>query len=375
MKFKPLLPYAFVAVLLLLIVGVLGGTKALQIVAMIEAGEAMPEPFETVGTHQAREDQWERTVRAIGSVTAIRGVTLAVETAGIVREIGFEPGTRVSAGAVLLRLDAELEEADLASARASAELARLNLDRARELYQTRSASRADLDTAEASLKQAEARVAALEAAIRRKTVTAPFDGRLGIRRVNLGAYLTPGTPVVSLQALEAVQVDFSLPQQNLDRIREGMTVRIRTDASPDRVFEGRLTALDPDVDPVSRSLSLQATLENPGELLRPGMFVQVEVVLPEPEPVVMIPATAVLRAPYGDSIFVVEKRADGAPVARQRFVRVGRTRGDFVSVTDGLRSGETVVTSGAFKLRNDLRLEINNDQVPEPRLDPRPEEA
>ncbi len=375
MTFRRVVPYLVMIGALVAIVVALGGVKGLQFAAMGEAYASMPEHREYVGAHKAVEDEWEQTLTAIGSVVAVQGVMVSTDMPGVVEEILFEPGTRVQAGDVLLRLDTAVEEAELASALASQELAQLNVQRTRDLKERRAVSQADLDTAEADLKQAQARVAAIEATIGRKHVRAPFGGFLGIRLVNLGEYLSAGAPIVSLQALEALYVNFTLPQQRLSLVEPGMVVRVTSDTWPGQAFEGRLTAINPAIQQTTRSLDLQATFENKDLLLRPGMFVQVHLVLPDREPVIAIPVTAVLKAPYGDSVFLVETREDGALIARQRFVRTGRAMGDFVAVLEGIEPGETVVSSGAFKLRNDVRLEINNEQAPEPQLNPRPAEG
>lgn len=368
-------PYVVVLGLLLMVVAALGGTKVLQIMALMEAAETMAPPPETVATYEVAQDNWERSIRAIGSVSAVRGVMVSTDLPGVVRTISFESGKKVQEGDELLRLDVSVEEADLESARASADLAELDLKRAQELIAQRAGSKADLDLAEATLRQARARIASLQATIERKTVRAPFTGYLGIRLVNLGQYLGPGASVVSLQELDRLYVDFALPQQYLGQLAPGMATRVTTDAAPDRDFLGALTAWNPDIDVRTRNVKLQASLDNPQELLRPGMFVRVELLLPDPEPVLAVPATAIQYAAFGNSVYVIEQDEDGAPIARQRLVRVGRTRGDFVAVTEGLQAGDTVVAVGGFKIRNNTRVQINNRQAPEPKHDPRPAEA
>lgn len=374
MGFRRILPYAFVLITLALIVLALGGAKAMQIFAMIEAAETMEEPAEAVATFTATQEQWEQLLPAIGSVAAVRGVMVSTDLPGVVRVIAFESGETVEEGDLLVKLDVSVEEADLQSAEASAELAQLNLKRAESLVAKRAGSQADLDLAKATAQQAEARIAALRATLERKTIRAPFSGRLGIRLVNLGQYLAAGDTVVSLQQLNPVFVDFTLPQRHLERIQKGLVTRVRTDADPDHMFTGSLTAINPDVDVRTRNIRLRAMLENQEERLRPGMFVRVELVLPEQEDVIAIPATAVQYSGYGNTVFVVEQEAD-APIVRQRLVRLGPSRGDFIAVTEGLQAGEVVVTAGGFKLRNNMRVLINNEQAPQPQLEPRPSEA
>jgi membrane fusion protein (multidrug efflux system) len=300
---------------------------------------------------------------------------VSTDLPGVVREISFESGQSVEKGDQLVKLDVSVEEAELESARASTRLAELNLKRERSLVAKRAGAQAELDLAEATFRQAESRIASLQATLERKIVRAPFAGRLGIRLVNLGQYLGPGEPVVSLQQPSPMYVDFTLPQQHLGQIEPEMVTRLRTDADLEQVFAGVLTAINPDVDVRTRNLRLRATFDNADERLCPGMFVRVELVLPGVEQVIAIPATAVQHSGYGTTVYVVEESAAGATVVRQRLVRLGRAQGDFVAVTEGLRAGETVVTAGGFKLRNNMRVRINNQQTPQPRLDPRPSEA
>ena len=375
MRFRRVIPYAFVLGLLMLIALVLGGIKVMQVTAIIKAAETMAEPEETVSTYQAAEDRWEQVLPAIGTVAAVRGVMVSTDLPGVVREISFESGESVEEGDQLVKLDVSVDEAELESARASTRLAELNLKRERSLVAKRAGTQADLDLAEAVFQQAESRIASLQATLERKIVRAPFAGRLGIRLVNMGQYLGPGEPVVSLQQPSPMYVDFTLPQQHLGQIKPEMVARLRMDADLEHVFTGVLTAVNPDVDVRTRSLRLRATFDNSDGRLCPGMFVRVELVLPGVEQVIAIPTTAVQYTGYGTTVYVVEESAAGADVVRQRLVRLGRAQGDFVAVTEGLRAGETVVTAGGFKLRNNMRVRINNQQTPQPRLDPRPSEA
>ncbi len=292
-----------IAVLIVLVVaGALAGVKVLQFRKLMAGAKDFAAPPECVSSVLVRQEKWQGTLTAIGSVMAVQGVTLTPEVPGIVREIAFESGAVVAKGDLLVRLDTSSEEAQLRALEAQEELARLNLDRERSLRSQSMVSQSELDTAEATLKQTHGNADAIRATIEKKTIRAPFAGRLGIRLVNLGQYLDPGKPIVSLQSLTPVYADFSLPQQDLARLKTGMQVRLTTDAYPGRKFEGTLTAINPDLDPQTRSVWLQATFENAEQLLRPGMFARVEVLLPEEQPVLAIPATAVLSAPYGDSV-------------------------------------------------------------------------
>jgi len=356
------------------IAGVIVGIKALQISTLIAMGEP-PEPPSFVSLGEVRAESWENRIAAVGSVAAFQGGVVSAEAEGTVREILFAPGSNVTAGQPLVRLDTEVEFAQLASTEAAAELAVTTLERTRELFASSTISKADLDAAEATVKQTRAQVENLRAVIAKKTVVAPFAGRLGIRQINVGQFLTKGASVVSLQALDPVYVEFSLPQQRLGALSEGMVVRVRADAYPDSHFEGRLTAVNPEVDAVTRSVRMQATLANADEQLRPGMFVTLDVVLPEAEPVLVIPETAVVYAPYGSTVFVAREGEPGADgkkpvVAELRNVRLGSRRGDFVAVVSGLKEGERIVTNGGLKLRQGSVILESALGVSEPRLAP-----
>ncbi len=276
-----------------------------------------------------------------------------------------------------MKLDASQEEALLRSAEAEAELARTDLERTQGLASQKVVSKAELDTAESKFRRLTAIVDQMRSNIRKKTLVAPFDGQLGIRQVNVGQMINPGQQVVALTSLDPVYVDFALPQQYLGKLSSGLEVRVTTDALPGRVFPGKLTAVNSMVDTATRNVSVQATLESRDHLLRPGMFAKAEVVLPEKSPALIIPGSAVSYAPFGDSVFVIEKKKDEktgkeTQAIRQQFVRIGEARGDFVSVTEGLKAGETVVSTGVFKLRNGMAVTINNDLAPKPQVNPTP---
>jgi membrane fusion protein (multidrug efflux system) len=359
------------------LIGVMAGIKVLQFQTMFAAGAAMIPPPEPVTTAVVAKEAWAPTIDAIGSLTAVQGVTVAAELDGKVVHLAFEPGGIVRAGDLLLQQDTSTEEAQLRSAEASVALARINLERARGLKAQSTISQAELDSADAQFKQATAQADNIRATISKKTICAPFDGRLGIRLVNLGQSLKSGDAIVSLQALDPIYVNFLLPQQRLSQLARGLVVRVVSDAVPGQVMTGRITAINPDVDSATRNVRVQATLANPGEQLRPGMFANVSVVLPSTDEVLAIPATAVLYAPYGNSVFVVEAKADSrtsppAEILRQQLVRLGVRRGDFVAVVSGLKAGETVVTTGVFKLRNGGAVTVDNSLAPDAQLAPHP---
>ena len=362
---------------LLLVIGILAGIKGLQISKMIGSKESFSPPPETVTTAKALSSSWETTLPAVGSLEAVQGVTVAAELPGKVTHLDFTPGAWIHAGSLLLRQDTSSEEAQLQAAEAEATLAKVNFERLRLLVETNAVSKAAYDDGEAKHKQTVAQADTIRAAIAKKTIRAPFSGRLGIRLVNLGQILKEGEPIVSLQAMDPIFVNFMLPQQELARIQPGLPVRITSDALPGQTVAGRITAINPQADNATRNVRVQATATNKKEQLHPGMFATVAVVLPGKNQVLAIPATAVLPAPYGDSVFVVEERKDekaGAPglAVRQQFVRLGERRGDFVAISSGLEAGTTVVSSGVFKLRNGQPVVIDNALNQKFNLNPKP---
>jgi membrane fusion protein, multidrug efflux system len=361
---------------LLALVILLVGIKGLQISKMMAAGKAMTPP-QTVSSAEVREENWAAVLSAIGSVSAVQGAIIAAELGGVVSEIKFENGGVAKKGDVIMKLDASQEEALLRSAEAEAELARTDLERTQGLALQKVVSKSELDAAESKFRRLTAIVDQMRSSIRKKTLVAAFDGQLGIRQVNVGQMINPGQQVVALTSLDPVYVDFALPQQHLAQLSQGLEVRVRSDAVPGRVFPGKLTAVNSMVDTATRNVSVQATLDNPDHQLRPGMFAKAEVVLPEKRPALVIPGSAVSYAPFGDSVFIIEKKKDEktgkeTQVIRQQFVRIGESRGDFVSVTEGLKAGETVVSTGVFKLRNGMAVTINNDLAPKPQINPTP---
>ena len=362
---------------LLALVILLVGIKGLQISKMMAAAKAMTPPPQAVSSAEVREENWAPVLSAIGSVSAVQGAIIAAELGGVVSDIKFENGGVAKKGDVIMKLDASQEEALLRSAEAEAELARTDLERTQGLASQKVVSKSELDAAESKFRRLTAIVDQMRSNIRKKTLVAPFDGHVGIRQVNVGQMINPGQQVVALTSLDPVYVDFALPQQHLAQLSQGLEVRVTTDALPGRVFPGKLTAVNSMVDTVTRNVSVQATLENADHVLRPGMFAKAEVVLPEKSSALVIPGSAVSYAPFGDSVFVIEKKKDEktgkeTQVIRQQFVRIGEARGDFVSVKEGLKAGETVVSTGVFKLRNGMAVTINNDLAPKPQINPTP---
>lgn len=366
----------FAVLLLLLVVGILAGIKALQIRKMIAQGESFVMPPAVVSTVNATFATWESSLTAIGSVTAVQGVTLTAEVPGKVVRIAFDSGAKVGAGDVLVQLDVSQEVAQLRALEASANLAAINLKRMTALLSQQTISKAEYDGSLADHQRLLAEMDALKAVITKKTIRAPFAGTLGLRQVNLGQNLGDADPIASLQHLESVHVDFVIPQQQVGQVRPGSTVRVTSDSLPGRVLNGRLNAVEPMADSSTRTVRMQAVLDNPGEILRPGMFVNVSVVLPETKAVTLVPSTAVLYAAYSDSVFVVEAQnaTNGTKslVLRQQFVKIGERRGDFVAVTSGLAAGDTVVSTGVFKYRNGQSVVPDNTLAPDFKLAPTP---
>lgn len=366
----------FVLLGLAVVLAGLVGVKALQIGKMINAGKSFAPPPEAVTTAKAMATEWQASRAAVGTLVAVHAVTVASELSGSVREILFDSGQSVRRGAELVKLDTSIEEAQLAASVADANLARQTLERARKLRQSGTNAIADLETAEARFNQAEANIAALRATIAKKTIRSPFDGRLSIRLVELGQVLAPGTALTTLQSVSPIHAEFYLPQQTLSELQLGMPARLSTDAFPGKDWDGRITTINTEVDVTTRNVRVRATFQNPDGQLRPGMFANVDVLSPDKRPALAIPATSVLYAPFGDSVFLVveKKEGDGKPslVAQQKFVRLGERRGDLIAVESGIAAGDTVVSSGAFKLRNGAAVMVKNDLAPDVQVNPHP---
>lgn len=381
------LRYVLTAAGLLAVIAVLVGLKGAQIGSLIAFGKqaaAAGPPPEAVGVTRAEEQSWEGTLSAVGSVAAAKGVSVSNEAPGTVTRILFESGAVVKEGQTLLELDTSVERSQLASALSRKELATTTAGRSRALVEKAAISQAQADSDDNVLKTAKTDAEIIQAQIARKTVRAPFAGKLGIRAVNVGQYLNPGTAITSLESLDKLYVDFTLPQQRLGDVAVGMGVRVELEGAKGAPMQGVIAAVDPTVDNVTRTIRIRATLPNDSERLRSGMFVTVLVLRPEKKTVVAIPATAVVHATYGDSVFVVEDRKADAPGAattpagkpvknaRQQFVKIGEARGDFVTIVDGVKAGQDVVTSGAFKLRNNAPVFLGDAAGPKPELDPQP---
>jgi membrane fusion protein (multidrug efflux system) len=364
-----LLLTAFVGITLLL-----GAAKVNQIKKLASAPRMMPPSG--VSATAARSEEWRSTLQSIGTLAPVAGMTIAADADGIVMRIAAENGAAVQAGDLLVELDSSVEVAQRESARARAELARVNIARQEELWQRKAIAKVEYDTAVATRKQAEADVAALDAVIAKKQVRAPFAGRAGLRLVNPGQYVGRGAALLPLQQLDPMYVNFSIPQRHLPDLALGRQVTLRVDAYPDAAAAGKITAINATVDAATRNITVQATVSNPGEKLRAGMFARVEIELPEALPVIVVPATAVAYAPYGNSVFIIEKmKMPGGQEylgVRQQFVEIAAHRGDLVAIKGGVKPGDQVVTAGVFKLRNGAPVQVNNAAQPAASANPRP---
>jgi membrane fusion protein (multidrug efflux system) len=385
--------YLFTVLGLAAVVGGLVFVKYEQIASLIAMGDAMAvsgPPPEAVSTATAGDQRWEASIPAVGTVASSKGVAISTEVAGVVSAIQFTSGATVEKGAILLQLDARVEKAQLSSAQVRRNLALTTAKRARALAASGAESQAQIDADESAAESATAEVEVLRAQIARKTIRAPFSGRLGIREVDIGQYLNPGTVVTTLESVEGVYVDFDLPQQT--EVALDMKVRVTITGRPDFTGTGEIVAIDPTVDATTRTTKVRATISNADDDFHPGMFVNVALLQNEHVDVVAVPATAIVYATYGDSVFIVEpvpppaEGEDPSPaasatgpdgqtvmIARQQFVRLGERRGDYVAILDGVTAGQEVVTEGAFKLRNNAAIYIDNAKALTASLEPRPE--
>ena len=368
-------------VIMLVVVGLLFGAifgfQAFKAKMIKQFMANMKMPPATVTAMKAELHPWQPQLNAVGSLRAVHGVDVTTEIGGLVREVRFKSGDEAKAGQVLVQLNADADIGLLNSLEASAELARLVYTRDKEQFAIQAVSQAVLDGDAADLKSKEAQVAQQKAVVEKKTIRAMFDGRLGINAVNLGQYVNPGDKIVTLQSLDPIYVDFSMPQQYLSRLKMGQTITVTTDAIPGRTFDGKITAINPKVDPDTRNLQIEATIPNPKHDLLPGMYGSVTVQSGEVQQYLTLPQTAVTFNPYGESVYVIEEGAkgtDGKPVltAKQTFVTVGETRGDQVAIVKGIKPGDMVATSGQLKLKNGSAVVINNAVQPSNEPAPKP---
>lgn len=363
-------------VVMLIVIGViLGGIfgfQAFKSQMIAQAIAARSNPAQTVSTTKATTSDWQERLEAVGSFRALNGADLSSEVSGIVESFAFQDGQDVAAGAPLLQLRAEEDIATLRQYQAAADNAQITYDRDLKQLKAQGVSQATVDSDLATLKSNQAQVAAQQALIDKKTVKAPFAGRLGTRQVDLGQYLAAGTTMVTLQSLDPILFDFTLPQQALPKLKVGEAVTATLDGYPGRGFDGTITAISPLVDSTTRSLTVRASFANPDHALLPGMYGKATVAVGQPQRYVTLPTTAIVSNPYGDIAYVVGGEGTGQTV-KQIFVTTAGSRGDQVAVSKGVKEGDTVVTSGQLKLQNGSPVTINNAVTPP--TDPNPSVA
>ncbi|HZB56105.1 MAG TPA: efflux RND transporter periplasmic adaptor subunit [Reyranella sp.] len=365
-------------IMLVLFGVVLGGLFGFKVFVngkIKEAMAGMANTPQTVSAAKAESSDWQPTIDAVGSLRAVRGADLSLEVSGVVEEILFQSGDEVQVGQILLRLRAEDEIAKLQSLEATAQLAQITYDRDVQLFKARAISQAVVDNDEANLRNFKAQVAQQKAIVDKKTLRAPFAGKLGLRQVDLGQFLSAGTVIATLQSLDPIFVDFLLPQQAVAQLTVGAKVEAKVDAFPDRMFTGKITAINPKIETASRNIQVRATLPNADQKLLPGMFATVQLETGAAQRLITLPQTAVSYNPYGSLVYLVDdkgKDPDGKPqlTARQVFVTTGATRGDQVAILKGVAEGDMVVTSGQIKLRNGVPVVVDNRVVP--KNDPAP---
>ena len=368
--------------MLVVTVGVLttlGFVKFKQVQTAVQAAASFAPPPEAVTSVVAKQEAWPDSLSVIGSMEAVHGVVVSADLPGTVSKINFQSGQAVKEGDVIVELDTRQERAQLAALEAQRDLARINFGRTQKLVDEGVISRQEYDTSVASQKQTEANVGEIRATIERKTVRAPFSGILGIRKVNLGQYLAAGNPIVQLQSLNPIYVDFGVPQQSGSQVKVGGNVTVTAQDLAGKEFTGHVTALDSVIDEATRNYQVQATLANPQGKLKPGMFVQVAMHYGTPRDAVTLPASAISYAPYGDSVFIItdlkDPKGNSYRGVRQQFVKIDGSRGDQVAVVSGVKPGDEVVSSGVFKLRNGAAVTINNKVQPENNPAPKPQDS
>ena len=332
---------------------------------------------QTVSTTKAALSDWQPQIETVGTLRAVNGADLSFEVAGVVEEINFQSGDDVDAGKALLRLRDADDIAKLKSLQAVANVSRINYERDRKQFEAKVVAKSVVDNDEAQMLTNDALMAQQQVIVEKKTLKAPFAGRLGLRQVDVGQYLSPGTVVVTLQSLDPIYLDFTLPQQSLDQIKTGQQIKVRVDTYPDKIFFGKITSINPKVETGTRNVQIRASLQNPERKMLPGMFATVEIDTGGREQLITLPQTAIVYNPYGNLVYVVDdkgKSADGKPQlsVRQVFVTTGATRGDQVAVLKGIKEGDTVVTSGQMKLRNGAAVVVNNTVVPKNDSNPKP---
>ncbi len=376
MKKSMRLRLAIVVILMIILVGGAVGFNMIKAHFIRQAMAQNASVPQTVSTATAEYSEWQPQIQAVGSLRAIHGIEVTTEVAGLVRKVAFKSGTDARAGQILVQLNADPDIAQLQALMAEANLAALTYHRDLIQYQAQAIGRAQLDTDAANLKSAREQEAAQAALVAKKTVKAPFSGRLGITTVNPGQYLNPGDPIVTLESVDPIYVDFRLPQDELARVAVGQTVHVKADAFPGSEFDGKITSIDPLVDRSTRNFQAEATIRNPEHKLLPGMFVRTTVDAGASERYLTLPQTAITYNPYGETVYLVRNptTAGGHPTAALTFVTLGPSRGDQVAIVKGIKAGDVVVTSGQMKIKNGTQLVVNNGVQPLNSPNPTPQE-
>ena len=338
--------------------------------------DEMKQETPSINTIHTKKEKWIEEIKAIGTFTSVQGVTLSAEESGKVVKINFESGQAVQKGDLLAQQDITVELSKLKSIQTQLDLAEITFRRIQSLFEKEAATQAELDDANSKVKQTQAEYDSLKSTISHKTLIAPFTGRLGIRLIQVGQFLTPGTPVVSLQALDPIYIEFGIPQNELGKIKVGQSIEVNVDAFTSEIFTGNITAIEPQIDIATRNIRIQATLKNSEEKLRPGMFGSIRILLNQFIEGIVVPQTAIQYAPYGDSVFIVEEMKDQKGKSyqgvRQQIVKLGRTKGDWIFISEGLQEEQEVATSGVFKLRPSAEIMINPISILEPSKNPTP---
>ncbi|MES2825991.1 MAG: efflux RND transporter periplasmic adaptor subunit [Pseudomonadota bacterium] len=358
--------------ILFVIVALLVATKAGQIFVMIDSGKNQVPPAESINVFTAENQAWSNTFTAMGTIEADEGIDISAEVAGKVQKILFKSGERVAAGTIILTQESGNETAQLSAANARLRLTKANYERMAQLRKKDTVSQNELDSALEQNQSAQGDVDNLRTTLEKKIVKAPFAGRLGIRKVDLGQDLPVGTPIVSLQATNRVRVNFPVPQHWLVQMTKGLPISVELGDGTNTVVKGEVTAIGAEINAVTRNATVQSSLENSSSQFIPGMAVQTTVTLANPQPVLVVPVMSVIFAPFGDTLFVIEKDKAGALKARQQFVRLGKARGDFIEIVDGIKAGDQVASAGAFKLFNGQSVVISKTPMPEFKTEPKP---
>lgn len=357
----------------IIVFGLIFGYKAVGNYFMNDFFDNMPAPTVTITATEVEQQTWSEAVTTIGDFAAVNGTMLSVQVPGVITEIHFANGDEVQQGDVLISLDTDIDSAELERLQAQLDIATSEAARLQRLAQSDSVSASELARAESEVAQVRAALAAQQALLRQKTIRAPFSGALGIRKVNLGEYVAPGAPLVSLQSKAPIFLNFSLAERYLSQLNLEQAVVAQVDSYPEQKFSGEITAISPEISGSTRTLTVQATFANSENRLKPGMFARVELAINAPREVLVIPRTAVQFNPFGNVVYLLEEK-EGDLIANQQLIRTGQVQGDLIEVTEGIQAGDRIASSGLLKLRNNAVVKVNDDPSVQPPAErnPRP---